>query len=80
MSSQTEQTAAPAVRRQGTHHYVLTLDLPGRVAGTWYGTYTPAPGATRHDVFMALQEQARRDNPELARANVVFFALERNGI
>jgi hypothetical protein len=78
MSSTTEQTAAPAATGQGSHHYVLTLDIPGRISGSWFGTFTPSPTATRQDVLVHLLAQIRTDNPEFARANVAFFALESN--
>ncbi|MGX1504640.1 UNVERIFIED_CONTAM: hypothetical protein RKD43_003265 [Streptomyces graminofaciens] len=78
MSSKTEQTAAPAATGQGSHHYVLTLELPGRMSSSWYGTVTPSQTATRHDVFTALRNQISAEHPELATANVVFFSLESN--
>lgn len=78
MSSQTEQNITPTGRQFGSHHYVLTLDMPGRVAGTWHGTFTPAASATRNDIFVWLRERISAENPEFARANVVFFSLEPN--
>ncbi|MDH2388292.1 hypothetical protein QCN29_05710 [Streptomyces sp. HNM0663] len=78
MSSQTQQSTAPAATNQGSHHYVLTLELPGRMSSTWYGTFTPTPGASRHDVFTALRNQIGEQNPELSTGNVVFFSLEPN--
>ncbi|MFJ8298716.1 hypothetical protein ACIQ9R_22890 [Streptomyces sp. NPDC094447] len=74
MSSTTAPTAAP----QGTHHYVLTLDLPGRMATTWTGTLTPGTTDTRHDIYALLRRHITAEIPEYARANVVFFALEPN--
>ncbi|MFE7807610.1 hypothetical protein ACFU51_23665 [Streptomyces sp. NPDC057430] len=78
MSSQTEHTTAPAATGQGSHHYVLTLDIPGRLSGCWLGTVTPSPTATRHDVLSDLLGQIRADKPEFARANIAFFSLESN--
>jgi hypothetical protein len=78
MSSQTQQTPAPAATGQGSHHYVLTLELPGRMSSTRSGTITPAAGASRHDVFMALRNQISDQHPELSTGNVVFFSLEPN--
>ncbi|MEU4271279.1 hypothetical protein [Streptomyces sp. NPDC026092] len=77
MSSTTEQSNTEA-EQQGTHHYVLTLDLPGRIAGSWQGTVTPGSGDTRQDVFVMLREHISESSPEFARANVVFFSLEPN--
>ncbi|MFF3748590.1 hypothetical protein [Streptomyces kronopolitis] len=64
--------------QQGSHHWVMTVELPGRVMQTLYSTYTPPAGATRHDVFLAIKNDIARQSPEMARANVVFFALEPN--
>ncbi|MEU0667812.1 hypothetical protein ABZ508_16640 [Streptomyces lavendulocolor] len=80
MSSQTQQSTAPAATGQGSHHYVLTLELPGRMSSTWSGTITPAAGASRHDVFMALRNQIGDQHPGLSTGNVVFFSLEPNGL
>ncbi|GAA5615821.1 hypothetical protein CP981_11205 [Streptomyces platensis] len=66
------------VQQQGTHHWVITVELPGRAMQTLYGTYTPPAGATRHDVFLAIKNDLAQQSPEMARANVVFFALELN--
>ncbi|MFJ8298668.1 hypothetical protein ACIQ9R_22640 [Streptomyces sp. NPDC094447] len=74
MASTTAPTAAP----QGTHHYVLTLDLPGRMATTWTGTLTPGTTDTRHDIYAFLRRHITAELPEYGRANVVFFALEPN--
>lgn len=78
MTTQTDQTTTPTAPAQGSHHYVLTLDIPGRIAGSWFGTITPVSGATRHDVLTNLMVQIRTANPEFARPNVVFFSLEPN--
>ncbi|WP_327414421.1 hypothetical protein [Streptomyces sp. NBC_01233] len=78
MSTQTSHTSSPAPAVQGSHHWVLTLELPGRAVSTQYGTYTPPVGWTRHDVFMAIKREIGEQRPELATANVMFFALEPN--
>ncbi|MFD3944073.1 hypothetical protein [Streptomyces sp. NPDC058579] len=77
MSSTNEQNPAPA-NEQGSHHYVLTLDLPGRASGTWTGTLTPGTANTRHDLYRQLREQISASQPEFDRANVGFFSLEPN--
>ncbi|MFH8891246.1 hypothetical protein ACWGHM_04400 [Streptomyces sp. NPDC054904] len=77
MSTQTEKTTAAAAP-QGSHHWVMTLELPGRAMQTTFGTWTPPQGATRHDAFMAIKANVATQQPEMERANVVFFALEPN--
>ncbi|MEN8650366.1 hypothetical protein ABCR94_06930 [Streptomyces sp. 21So2-11] len=77
MSTQTEKTTTAAAS-QGSHHWVMTLELPGRMAMTASGTFTPHTGFTRHDTFKAIKDDIARQNPELATANVMFFALEPN--
>ncbi|WP_407552735.1 hypothetical protein QOM21_22775 [Streptomyces sp. Pv4-95] len=74
----TSQNTAPAVQQQGTHQWVITVELPGRAMETFYGTYTPPAGATRHDVFLGIKGDIALKSPDMARANVVFFALEPN--
>ncbi|MCX5304695.1 MULTISPECIES: hypothetical protein [Streptomyces] len=76
-STSASDTAAPAAA-QGSHMWVLTLDLPGRTMATRCGTSTPAVGATRYDVFLAIRSLLVADNPEMASANTVFFSLEPN--
>ncbi|MGW7194987.1 hypothetical protein [Streptomyces chryseus] len=78
MSTQTEQTTSSATTSQGSHHWVMTVALPGRMAMTASGTFTPPAGWTRHDMFKAIQADVARENPELETANVMFFALEPN--
>ncbi|MGG2461735.1 hypothetical protein ACO0M4_18275 [Streptomyces sp. RGM 3693] len=68
------------VKQQGSHHWVMTLELPGRAMNTLYGTLTPPQGATRRDVFMGLKAEIAEESPEMAHANVVFFSLERNAL
>ncbi|MFD3777964.1 hypothetical protein [Streptomyces sp. NPDC058612] len=75
-SSQTTTTDAPAA--QGSHHWVLTLELPGRSSMTQSGTYTPPAGTTRYDAFQTLRRYVAADHPEMARATTMFFALEPN--
>lgn len=69
MTTQTEQ---------GSHHYVLTVDLPGKTAATLHGTHTPAPGQSRQDVFLAIRREIARNNPDLERGTIIFFSLEPN--
>lgn len=77
-SQTTAPTATPAVAAQGSHHWVLTLELPGRASMTQYGTYTPPAGTTRYDAFQTLRHHVTADHPEMARATTIFFALEPN--
>lgn len=81
MTTQTQQTTGPAAQQRGTHHFILTLQKPHRegfVTATFTNTFTPRPGDTRAEVYEVLCEQVTRANPDLARANVLFFSLERN--
>lgn len=75
-TTQTEQSAAP--QQQGSHHWILTLELPGRATSSNFGTLTPLPGWTRMDAFTAIKEHVAQQNPEMAGANTVFFSLEPN--
>ncbi|MBY8888045.1 hypothetical protein K7472_24855 [Streptomyces sp. PTM05] len=77
MSTHTQATTPSDPASQGTHQYVITLEIPGSVSGTYFGTCSPVD-STRHDVFTDLRRQIALDNPDLARGNVVFFALEPN--
>ncbi|MEU9998108.1 hypothetical protein [Streptomyces sp. NPDC050848] len=73
---QTETPAAP--KPQGTHQWVLTLDMPRYGSASAHGTWTPPPGTTRHDAFEAIKADMVGRNPELKTANVVFFSIEPN--
>ncbi|WP_371529541.1 hypothetical protein OG302_29485 [Streptomyces sp. NBC_01283] len=78
MSARTEQPTETAIQPQGSHHWVVTLEIPGRLTSTQSSTFTPPQGWTRRDAFAAIRDELARDNPDLARANVTFFALEPN--
>ncbi|MFD3544457.1 hypothetical protein ACFWUW_02365 [Streptomyces sp. NPDC058655] len=78
MITQSSHTPAPAPSEQGSHHWVLTLEIPGRAAATKFGTWTPHPGATRLDVFLAIRQKITCQYPELTNATVGFFSLESN--
>lgn len=78
MTPPTAQTTTPTQAAQGSHFWVLTLELPGRAAMTQNGTYTPPPGTTRYDAYQALRRYVAADHPEMARATTMFFALEPN--
>lgn len=78
MSDTTTQAPAP----QGTHHYVLTLQIPtggGLSTSTWTGTWTPPEGAaTRHDFYRLLRDNIAQNNPQFTDAYVVFFDVQPN--
>ncbi|MFM9369050.1 hypothetical protein [Streptomyces sp. Da 82-17] len=79
MSTHTEQTTNTAAdQAQGTHCWVMTLEIPGRGSGTTYGTLTPAPGWTRYDALMAIKDDIARQNPQLTNGNIMFFSIEPN--
>ncbi|MCF3119287.1 hypothetical protein IPZ68_06130 [Streptomyces arenae] len=80
MSAQTEKSTETAVQPQGSHHWVMTLEIPGRLTSTQSNTFTPPQGWTRMDAFTAIKNELARSNPDLAHANVTFFALEPNQI
>ncbi|WP_314242296.1 hypothetical protein [Streptomyces sp. DSM 40907] len=77
MTSKTSTSATPTVA-QGSHMWVLTLEIPGRGMTTQFGTSTPPADATRYDVLVALRGHIVAHNPEMASANTVFFSLEPN--
>ncbi|GLW00303.1 hypothetical protein [Streptomyces lavendulae] len=64
--------------QQGSHHWILTLQIPGEVTVTDSGTWTPPAGATRYDVFAAIRTYVIAQHPPLSRANTLFFSLEPN--
>ncbi|MFE5517448.1 hypothetical protein ACFQ9Q_06875 [Streptomyces virginiae] len=76
--SSSQTTAGPAPAAQGSHHWVLTLEMPGRGMTTQFGTWTPPAGATRYDVLATLRAHIVAQNPEMASANIIFFSLEPN--
>ncbi|MGR3939691.1 hypothetical protein [Streptomyces sp. BRA346] len=82
MTTHTQQTTGPAAQQQGSHHFVLTLQMPqperGYITATFTSTVTPGPDDTRADVYEVLREQITRAHPHLERANVMFFSLEPN--
>lgn len=80
MSTQTDQQTAPNTTSQGTHMYVLTMDLPGRSTVTVDGTITPDTGATRHDVYRDIKARTVRNYPEMARGIVTLFDLQPNAL
>jgi hypothetical protein len=77
-STTTPATGQPS--GQGSHHWVLTLQVPRLTSVSGQGTWTPPPGATRQDVFEAIRAHLARQAPGmgLERANVLFFSLEPN--
>ncbi|MEU8778588.1 hypothetical protein [Streptomyces sp. NPDC048606] len=78
--TQTSSSSTPAnpAAAQGSHMWVLTLDLPGRTMTTQYGTWTPPAGTTRYDAFLAIRGDLVARHPEMANANTIFFSLEPN--
>ncbi|MDI3423633.1 hypothetical protein [Streptomyces luteolus] len=78
MPTHTQKTTGTAVQAQGSHCWVLTLELPGRMSTTSHGAFTPPSNWTRYDAFMAIKDEVARQNPELTNANVVFFSIEPN--
>jgi hypothetical protein len=77
-STTTPATGQPS--GQGSHHWVLTLQVAGPVIAHGNGTWTPPPGATRQDVFEAIKTRLISQAPGMGfeRAAVLFFSLEPN--
>ncbi|MGW1767983.1 hypothetical protein ACWCQL_28555 [Streptomyces sp. NPDC002073] len=78
MSTQTAQATAPGRAEQGSHHWILTLELPGRAAMTQHGTYTPPAGTTHYDAYQAIRDYVTAGHPELSNGIVSYFALHSN--
>jgi hypothetical protein len=60
--------------------YIITFSA-GTTPVVYSGTYVPAPGMTRHEVFLKIREDCLNMLPGLARLNqadVCFFSLEPN--
>ncbi|MGW2364819.1 hypothetical protein ACWCZ5_04445 [Streptomyces sp. NPDC001667] len=74
----TAQSSSQRIQQQGSHLYILTLDKPGDVSGSWHGTWTPPHGATRWDALVQLKEQIEKADPRFAGSTIAFFALEPN--
>ncbi|MGW2677161.1 hypothetical protein [Streptomyces sp. NPDC001436] len=64
--------------QQGSHHWILTLEVPGQQVVTDSGTLNPPAGSTRYDMYLAIREYVISRAPEMSRANTVFFSLESN--
>ncbi len=65
---------------QGSHHYVLSLEKPGSISGSWNGTYTPPAGATRQECYTAIKAYIEAQNPAITGAVVIFFSFEPNAL
>ncbi|MGW3442010.1 hypothetical protein [Streptomyces sp. NPDC001076] len=75
----TTQTAADStVQAQGTHHWILTLEKPGRFSMTQEGTFTPSPGSTRQDVYHFIYQAVTEQDANLRGASVGYFELAPN--
>ncbi|WP_217215433.1 hypothetical protein [Streptomyces sp. AC550_RSS872] len=78
MTTPTVQAPAAAQQAHGTHHFVITLEKPGQFSMTQEGTFTPPPGSTRQDAYLAIYQAVTAQNPRLKGASVGFFLLEPN--
>ncbi|WP_328970393.1 hypothetical protein [Streptomyces sp. NBC_00239] len=78
MTSQASTTATATAAEQGSYHWILTLELPGRAAVTQNGTYTPPAGTTRFDAYLAIREYVAAGHAELSNGIVSFFSLDSN--
>ncbi|MGW5479687.1 hypothetical protein [Streptomyces sp. NPDC004008] len=78
MTTHTATGAAPAQQGQGTHHFLITLEKPGRLSMTQEGTITPPPGSTRQDAYLLIYRAVTEQDSALHGASVGFFLLEPN--
>lgn len=84
MSTPTPATETPQARptreapKQGTHFYTITVEMPGYAMRSMDGTYTPAPGETRLDIYRSLRAVIAERDEEMRHANLVFFSIEPN--
>ncbi|MEU9703006.1 hypothetical protein [Streptomyces sp. NPDC047981] len=77
-TAQTVETTPAPASHQGSHHWVMTLQMPGFGSVSAHGTWTPPAGCTRSDAFLAIKDDMVRRNPQMERANVLFFSFEPN--
>ena len=62
---------------QGTHFWFASFRATGD-AISFAGTSTPAPGATRMDLFNDIIEKIHAGNPHLADVAVIAFDIQPN--
>ncbi|MEU0373412.1 hypothetical protein ABZ070_24705 [Streptomyces sp. NPDC006283] len=83
MTTQPTTPAQASVAESGTHHYILTLQVPrpgGMVLGTFSETVTLPAGYTRAEAYEAVVDHVAQAHPELAGGSTVFFSLEPNAL
>lgn len=73
----TQATGDPA---QGTHFYSLTYLAPSPQDAIQVGTYTPPPGATRYDSYLALRDDLADRIPHLRDVAIIDFTLDLNSL
>ncbi|MCG7204143.1 hypothetical protein [Streptomyces arenae] len=78
MTTQTAPAADSIPQAQGTHHWILTLEKPGRFSVTQEGTFTPPPGSTRQDVYHFIYRSVTEQDANLRGASVGYFELASN--
>ncbi|WP_369778847.1 hypothetical protein [Streptomyces sp. R33] len=64
--------------QQGSHFWIMVMMIPGGRAGSYQGTITPRPSATRFDMFNQVREEIRQRAPETATGVVVSFDIQPN--
>lgn len=57
---------------QGTHFYLITLDVPGEESATLGGTLTPGSEDTELDIY-ELVKNAAADKYRMPRNSIVLF-------
>jgi len=63
--------------KQGTHFWFASFTNNGD-AMSFSGTSTPAPGATRMDMFNEIVREINAEHPETTRAAVLAFDIQPN--
>ncbi|KAF0646314.1 MULTISPECIES: hypothetical protein [Streptomyces] len=64
--------------KQPTHHWIITLEVPGRASISRDGTCTLRPGDTRASVLQAIRNTITEEHPVFRSANVLFFSIAPN--
>jgi len=63
---------------QGSHFWFMVIAMPGGNVGSYQGTITPRPGATRLDMFNQVREDVRRHAPATTAGAVTAFDVQPN--
>ena len=70
-------------QEQGTHFWFMVFQTPnesGLYVNSYQGTWTPKPGATRLDLFNAIRDFVREQDPRARGGVVTAFDIQRNEV